>query len=370
MKRPDTDDYRQVFLDDTPLIDTRAPVEFQRGAFEYAVNLPLMTDDERHQVGTRYKEAGQDAAIALGRELVGPEAQEARTQSWLDFARAHPRGYLYCFRGGLRSRITQGWMAEAGLEYPYIKGGYKAMRRYLLAQTERLGGSLPLVLVSGRTGTGKTMLLNRIQRSLDLEGLANHRGSSFGPMAEPQPTPINFENRLAVRLLKVTRNDETSPLFVEGEGRLVGKLTVPDPLWENMQRSPTLVLETGLEERVELGLADYVVDLLARIQKRVPGEAGFEEFADRHRQSLFRIRKRLGLEQYREALAMLEEALAAHRDHAVLEGYRPFIRLLLVRYYDPMYDYQLSRRQGEVLARGDAGELADWLRRRGVGLAE
>ncbi len=366
--RSDTDNYQRLFLQDIPLIDTRAPVEFVRGAFEHAVNLPIMTDAERHQVGIRYKEAGQEAAIALGRELVGPALQAERTRLWVEFARQHPEGYLYCFRGGLRSRITQDWMARAGVHYPYIKGGYKAMRRFLLGVAARLGGGMPLILVSGRTGTGKTRLLGRIRRSLDLEGLANHRGSSFGTMAESQPTPINFENRVAVRLLKLARGDECSPVFVEGEGRLVGSLTVPDPLWTNMQRSPALVLEADMEQRVDIGISDYVVDLLDRVRLLEPGEAGFERFAERHRQSLYRIRRRLGLESYDEAQAMLEAALAAHRDHDDLEGYRPFIRLLLERYYDPMYDYQLSRRQGVVLARGDADVLTGWLQHRGVAL--
>ena len=360
--RSDTDNYQQLFLDDVPMIDTRAPVEFARGAFEHAVNLPLMSDEERHQVGIRYKEKGQEAAIALGRELVGPALQEERTRAWIDFAREHPNGYLYCFRGGLRSRITQDWMNEAGIRYPYVHGGYKAMRRFLLGVLEARGGTTPLVLISGRTGTGKTELLQRISRSLDLEGLANHRGSSFGPMAEPQPTPIDFENRLAARFLKLTRTDRTSPIFVEGEGRLVGSLTVPDALWSNMQRSPTLVLEADMDRRVEIGIQDYVVDLLNRIQRMQPGQAGFDLFAERHRQSLFNIRRRLGLERYEEAGAMLAEALDAHQRRGELAGYRPFIAFLLSSYYDPMYDYQLSKRPGNVLIRGDEETLVQWLR--------
>jgi tRNA 2-selenouridine synthase len=368
VNRQDTDDYRHIFLHDVPMIDTRAPVEFGRGAFEHAVSLPLMTDEERHLVGTRYKTAGQQEAIDLGRELVDQAAQRERTGQWVEFARAHPGGYLYCFRGGLRSRISQQWMTEAGTPYPYVRGGYKAMRRFLLGELEHRGGETPLILISGRTGTGKTWLLRRIVRSLDLEGLANHRGSSFGPMAEPQPTPIDFENRLAVRLLKLTCEDRESPVFVEGEGRLVGSLTVPDALWANMQRSPTLVLEADMDRRVEIGLADYVVDLLARIRRSQPGDAGFECFAERHRQSLYRIRRRLGLERHAEAAAMLEAALSAHRESGDLEGYRPFIRMLLERYYDPMYDYQLSLRPGKVLARGDEDQLLHWLSRQGVGL--
>ncbi len=364
--RPNTDNYRHLFLEDVPLIDTRAPVEFAKGAFDHAVNLPLMVDEERHQVGIQYKRAGQQAAIDLGRELVGPRLQAERTRRWVQFAERHPEGYLYCFRGGLRSRITQDWMGEAGVHYPYVQGGYKAMRRYLLAELEHLGRETPLILISGRTGTGKTRLLERVGCALDLEGMARHRGSSFGSMVEPQPTQIDFENRLAAGLLKLTHCHAGLPVCIEGEGRLVGRLTVPDSLWTNMQHSPVLVLEASMERRVEIGMADYVVDLLARIQREKPGEAGFEDFAERHRSSLHRIRRRLGLQAHQEALSILEAALDAHRVDNDLDGYRLFIRLLLTRYYDPMYDYQLSRWPGEVLARGEEAVLVEWLTQRGV----
>ncbi len=368
--RPDTDNYRHLFLHDIPLIDTRAPVEFAKGAFDRAVNLPLMTNEERRQVGICYKEQGQEAAIELGRELVSPQHQEERTQHWLSFAKQHPEGYLYCFRGGLRSRITQRWMASAGVTYPLIQGGYKAMRRYLLSELERLGREQSLILITGRTGTGKTRLLNRVPHSLDLEGMANHRGSSFGSMASPQPTPIHFENRVAVAMLKLEHADATAPVLVEGEGRLVGNLTVPEALWSNMQRSPVLVLEADMEWRVEIGVSDYVVELLARIQRSRPEVDAFEYFAERHRDSLYRIRKRLGLARYQEALMLLEDALVVHRSEGDLTGYRPFIRMLLERYYDPMYDYQLARRQGAVLARGDRDELLQWLQCRRIRIIE
>jgi tRNA 2-selenouridine synthase len=368
MIRPDTDNYLDLFLNDRPMIDTRAPVEFARGAFDGAVNLPLMSDEERHLVGTRYKEAGQDAAIELGRELVSEALQAQRSQQWKDFADSHPGGYLYCFRGGLRSRITQQWMAEVGVEYPYIKGGYKAMRRFLI---ERFAGDCAktnLVLISGRTGTGKTLLLNRILRSIDLENLANHRGSSFGPMQEPQPTPINFENRLSVAMLKLMHESPQETIFLEGEGRQVGSLSLPPVLWSAMSEAPTLVLETSMERRLEIGIEDYVVDLLRRIQLTRPGAQGFDCFADRHRHSLFKIRKRLGGVRFSEAGKMLESAFAAHRRTGSTEGYKPFIQLLLEHYYDPMYDYQLAQRKTEVLATGDADQLMAWLRQQHVAI--
>ena len=366
MRRNDTDNYEEIFVNDIPLIDTRAPVEFNKGAFANAVNIPLMNDAERHQVGVRYKEAGQEAAIQLGRELVDARSQRQRTEAWISFACANPTGYLYCFRGGLRSKITQGWMADAGVHYPYVKGGYKAMRRYLIDQFETDIKNAPLILISGRTGAGKTLLLNQIRRSIDLEGLANHRGSSFGATGDAQPTPVNFENSTAVALLKHLRGDRHNPIFVEGEGRQVGSLSLPKSLWEAMQKSPTVILESELESRIDIGVQDYVLDLLEKIKANNSDRISFDLFADRHRTSLHKIRKRLGEQQYRKALALLEEALKAHRHFQDTDGYRPFIRLLLEKYYDPMYDYQLSNRTSEILFRGDHHALVRWLHDQGV----
>ena len=126
--RPDTDDYRQLFLSDAPMMDMRAPAEFAHGAFPTACSLPLMSDEERAQVGICYKHEGQAAAIALGHELIAGATREQRMQQWLSFANEHPDGYLYCFRGGLRSQTVQQWLRDAGVDYPLVLGGYKVSR--------------------------------------------------------------------------------------------------------------------------------------------------------------------------------------------------------------------------------------------------
>lgn len=105
--RPDCTELHRLFVDDVPLMDMRAPVEFAKGAFPGVVNLPLMTDDERHKVGTCFKQQGQAAAIALGHQLVNGAVKQQRLEAWAAFAKAHPDGYLYCFRGGLRSQIVK-----------------------------------------------------------------------------------------------------------------------------------------------------------------------------------------------------------------------------------------------------------------------
>ncbi len=359
MTRLVTDDYKTLFLQDIPLIDTRAPVEYHRGAFPCATNLPLMIDEERRQVGIRYKQAGQQAAIELGGKLITAEIREQRIRKWSEFAREHPDGVLYCFRGGLRSRITQDWMMEAGVHYPYVKGGYKAMRRYLIESFDNNIAMTPLVLISGRTGTGKTILLHRLKRMIDLEGLANHRGSSFGGLLEAQPAPIDFENALSIELLKLCHKN-TAPVFIEGEGRLIGRISLPSVLWNKMLDSPLVLLESTLKQRCEIAIRDYVASLLRNLERLYPRDRALQLLSEKHRDSLFRIRKRLGGDRYGKARDLLESAVKQHRDNGDLAAYIPFVRLLLKEYYDPMYDYQLSKRSAKVLFRGTAVEIEQW----------
>ncbi len=132
-------DYRAILLAGTPLIDVRAPVEFQQGAMPGAINLPLMNDDERAAVGTCYKRQGPEAALALGHQLVCGETRQQRMKAWLNACRQNPAGYLCCARGGQRSHIVQQWLHESGTDYPLIQGGYKALRQAAIQLTEELG---------------------------------------------------------------------------------------------------------------------------------------------------------------------------------------------------------------------------------------
>lgn len=356
--RTNTDDFRRLFLEEIPLLDVRAPVEFAQGAFPSAHNIPLMDDEERRQVGIRYKEVGQDSAIALGHELVRDHIKAERVARWRAFTEEHPQGYLYCFRGGLRSRIAQSWIAEAGIDYPLVIGGYKALRRFLIETLEAEVRRQPLVLVSGRTGSGKTRLLKVLPKFVDLEGLAHHRGSSFGQTLLPQPSQIDFENALAIALLKASLRQ--GPLYLEDESRLVGRCALPLSLRERMAGAPMLVLEATLEERIQVILEDYVIDMTAAFLQRDGHASGFAHFRQYLRDSLGRLRRRLGGARHQHLDALMVEALDAQEVRGDLEGHRLWIAELLADYYDPMYDYQLSKREGEVLQRGSFDHLQHW----------
>lgn len=363
--RGDTDNFRELFLNDVPMVDARAPVEFAKGAFPLTVSLPLMNDVERQKVGTCYKQHGQQAAIELGHRLVSGQIKAERIEAWVEFARQHPQGYIYCFRGGLRSQLVQQWLkSEAGIDYPRVTGGYKAMRHFLLETIEQSAAQDDFVLVGGMTGTGKTEVLARLDESVDLEGIANHRGSSFGKRATPQPVQIDFENMLAIRLLKMQAAGARQ-FILEDEARLVGRCSIPLPLFQGMQGYPLVWLEDSLEGRIDRILKDYVIDLCAEFIVE-HGEEGFSAFAERLQQSLVNISKRLGGECYNRLAAIMDRALAEQVSTGAVDLHREWIAALLTQYYDPMYAYQRESKAARIEFAGEQQAVVEYLRERGL----
>jgi tRNA 2-selenouridine synthase len=359
----DCSDYRDIFLNDRPMMDARAPIEFSKGSFPGVINLPLMNDQERQRVGTCYKQLGQQAAIELGHQLVSGEIKTQRIQAWADFARAHPDGFLYCFRGGLRSQIVQQWLkTEAGIDYPRVAGGYKAMRTFLLETVDQTVDQCDFVLLGGMTGTGKTEVLTQLSNGLDLEGHANHRGSSFGKRATGQPSNIDFENRLAVDLLK-KRARGIEQFVLEDESRAIGSCALPLPLYQGMQQFPMVWLEDSLQGRVERILRDYVVDLCAEFIA-VHGDEGFVLFSERLLASLDNVQKRLGGERHRRMLVLMEDALAEQGRSGAVDLHRGWIEGLLTEYYDPMYVFQREKKGARIEFAGERGAVIEYLRDR------
>ena len=346
-------DYEQLLADDVPLLDLRAPIEFSEGAFPGATNLPLMTDDERAQVGTCYKQHGQAAAIALGHSLVIGEVREQRLQAWLKWLSLHPNGVIYCFRGGLRSQTVQQWLAEAGRPVTRVEGGYKALRQRLITELDQ-GFEQPGFVLSGFTGSGKTDWLTRSSLSLDLEGYAHHRGSSFGHWGEPQPTPIDFENRLAIARLKQRRAGIESWL-VEDESAMIGRCPLPKRLFERMQQVPVLLLEVPFEQRVRQIQQDYVETMLARF------DGDISRLSEYLQDSLKRLYKRLGDRDWRLLSQQMTDAINQQLLGHGCDGHQAWISDLLGRYYDPIYLRHQHSKEHRIVMRGNEDELQHWL---------
>jgi tRNA 2-selenouridine synthase len=358
--RNDSADFLKIFLHDVPLLDVRAPVEFSAGAFPAATNIPLLDDRQRELVGTRYKDAGQDAAIALGLELATPALRSQRLQDWAAFCNAHPEGYLYCFRGGLRSHTTQAWLRESGLHYPLVRGGYKALRGYLLAALQHNLAHTPLLVLGGATGVGKTTVLQQVPRHIDLEKRAHHRGSAFGHMLEPQPAQINWENTVSIDLLKLVQGDAARlPVLLEDESRLIGQIWMPSFMQECLRIAPRVVLEAPLDARISAISRDYIEEPWQQYLQ-LHGDAALQLFGDNVLHNLQRIRKRLGDVRHAKVEQLFRTGLEA-LPHGELDAFHAGIRILLQEYYDPLYDYQLQQRQEGVVFRGDRAAVLEWL---------
>jgi tRNA 2-selenouridine synthase len=207
----------------------------------------------------------------------------------------------------------------------------------------------------------KTRVIAALDRAIDLEQLARHRGSSFGHLPEAQPSQIDFENALSIGFLQLLQRGD-GPVVLEDEGRLIGRLALPENLRQRMQGAPMLAVEESLAERVQVILEDYVVDL----GERYSASEGLLEGPALHRtrllEGLDRIRKRLGGERHQAIRTQMEKAFAQQRASGEVDEHRAWISALLETYYDPMYSYQLAQRGGDILFQGCRDEVIRFAR--------
>ncbi|KYG67804.1 tRNA 2-selenouridine synthase [Bdellovibrio bacteriovorus] len=367
--------YKNLFLSGAPLIDVRAPVEFAQGHLPHAVNIPILNDEERALIGTTYKREGQEAAVALGYQIVSGDVKADRVQRWKDFVQTHPGSVVYCFRGGKRSQITQAWLAEAGISVPIIAGGYKKARQFFSDELDKFCNQRELLVVSGPTGSGKTDLLKEVSGfypTMDLELLARHRGSAFGSLPIHQPTQIDFEIALALDCLKI---EDKTPLsirpLVEDESRLIGRICQPKPFFERLRSSEVLWLDEAFETRVENIFTDYVLNTdigegsspqfrCAEEEEILRGQA-LKLFA-KYREAVLSIRRKLGGLRSQEILADLQTAESQFLAHGDIQSNKIWIEKLLSYYYDPLYLSSLERRQVRVLFKGPRHEVVAFLK--------
>lgn len=340
MKQQLVDQYRQVLLGEFPVLDVRSPSEFATGAVPNAINIPILNDEEREKVGSTYKQRGASAAYEQGMKLVSAGIRTERVNAWLAFAEKNRDAVICCWRGGQRSEIAQTWLAEKGVCIPRVAGGSKALRQFCLDQLERLNRRA-FVVLGGKTGVGKTLILSRYDCAIDLENLANHRGSAFGNTGSEQPPPISFEASLVSKLLKTERHPIT---LLEDEGRTIGRLGIPSGLYAQMQAAPMVAVTTSLAERVAFTYQSYV--------SSQNGQALLV--------SLEKIQRRLGGKRYKEVRELMSHAVETSDREQHLE----WIEKLLVYYYDPQYEYQLARKRHRIMFEGEPFQVQEYLRDR------
>ena len=268
---------------DVPILDARAPIEFAQGHIPGAVSFPLFSDEERARIGTTYKQVSQEKAVLAGLDFFGPKMSQLVKQAKKLAPNKEVR--LHCWRGGMRSGAVQ-WLLElAGFRVHLLDKGYKDYRRWALAQFAQ---PQPLLILGGLTGSGKTDVLHvlaaRGEAVVDLEGLANHKGSSFGSIGlPPQPTSEQFENNLALQLSQLPAG---AVPWLEDESLSIGKVVVPKPLFEQMRLAPLIVLEVPRPVRTRKLAAEYgkedpwqLREAIERIGKRLGGLATQEALA-------------------------------------------------------------------------------------------
>ena len=301
-------------VQDHLMIDVRSPLEFAQGHIPGAVNIALFSDAERAVVGTLYKQAGKQQAIVQGLAVVGPKlavfVQEV--QALTDKKSV----FVYCWRGGMRSGSFAWLLNLSGYDVFVLQSGYKAYRNFAI---EEFSKPLQLIVLSGKTGTGKTILLHDYAKQgkqiIDLEGLACHKGSVFGGIGQQSPTQEQFENNLADVIASF---DTTQQIWIEDESRHIGKIMIPVGLWEQKCCAPMQLIEKSKEERITLLMKEY------------------QDCSNQDLQlAVINLQKHLGLQRCLEAQQLLEQ-----------DNRMEFCAMLL-DHYDRAYEFSFAKRDNK-----------------------
>lgn len=300
-----------------PVADVRSPSEYTAGHIPRAVNIPLFDDNERAAVGLTYKNAGRIKAVLKGLELTGP-SMHLKLSAALKIMK-NDKLLVHCWRGGMRSE-AMAWLFSLGdIHTEILEGGYKSYRNHLLAA---LSQKRKMIILGGMTGSSKTHIINYIKKQgrqvIDLEGLANHKGSAFGALGQAQqPTSEHFANLLFEEWRHL---DANGPLWLEDESRNIGNVFMPDPFFRNMLDSPAVMLMMDIETRLPRLIGEY--------SAYPPGIL---------KESIIKIRKRLGGDNTTDALRAVDSG-----------DFSKAIEITL-SYYDKAYLFSINRRQQDKI---------------------
>ena len=272
-----------------PVLDVRSPGEFTKAHIPGAINLPLFSEEERKLIGTQYKVQGREIAIKTGLDFFGVrmkkivEAVEEILAQHNSRKRVNKTNtvLVHCWRGGMRSSAIAWLLDLYGFKVYALVGGYKAFRNWSLQQFDK---PYNFKILGGFTGAGKTLILKELTKAkesvIDIEGLAKHKGSAFGGLGGPkQPSQEMFENCLAFELnIQAGNGPESKPIWLEDESRRIGKVNLPDGVWNTMRKAPVFFLEVPFEERLTYITEEYskykkdeFVNAIIRIHKRLGG---------------------------------------------------------------------------------------------------
>jgi len=308
-----------------PVVDVRSPDEYRCGHIPGAINIPLFSDEERAAVGTAYVQTGHNEAVLQGLEFAG---KKMRAMCEAALALKSEKLLIHCWRGGMRSK-SMAWLFETvNLQCLLLEGGYKVFRHTVLGE---MTTPRELRILSGYTGSGKTEILAELKKLrkqvIDLEGLANNKGSAFGALGQPpQPSVEHFENLLFTELQKT---DKTQPLWLEDESVNIGKAQIPAAFFDQMKQAKTLQIIVPQPVRVQRLLKEY-------------GNFDSALLAE----SIKKIEKRIGYDRCKQALELCAAGELAQ------------VAKMLLDYYDKAYEFQISMRAPETVIRIEISDEA------------
>ncbi|MBL0388480.1 tRNA 2-selenouridine(34) synthase MnmH [Tumebacillus sp. ITR2] len=316
------------------LIDVRSPGEFAEGTIPGAVNVPLFTNDERAMIGTVYKQESPAAARRLAMLTVSPKIPQLVEQ--MEELMKQGELVIFCWRGGMRSFAACTFMSLLKYDVKRLRGGYRAYRQLVLEGLAVYDGlPSPPIVLHGMTGVGKTRLLlmlkERGHQVLDLEGMANHRGSVFGAIGLGKPHSQKIFDSMLWESIRELNPEK--PIFMEAESRRIGHSVMPEWLEQDKIHGQHVLIEASLGSRVERLMDDYLAQGDQEVLKKGLNDA------------LTSIQKRMPRDLLLELRAMLEQ-----------QEYARFTGQLLEGYYDPKYEHKLKTYQSEMLT-VDADDL-------------
>lgn len=297
---------------DSVYVDVRAPEEFNEDHVPGSVNIPLFNDIERKEVGTLYRAAGREEAIRRGTSIVGGKLEDL-VGSVLGFKEKNI--ILLCARGGMRSGSLASLLDSIGMPVFKLKDGYKGYRRYVREQLMALSLPWPLFVLQGLTGAGKTEIIRRLPFAIDLEEMAAHRSSVFGGIGIAPRSQKCFESLLLERIGALAG---TAFCVIEGESRKIGNLHIPVQMFRTMCESPAIYIDTPLERRVDIIYREYISHC---DNENIPA-------------ILHGLTQKLGQKN-------TDTLLGLYADGDI----REFIRVMLEKYYDPLYHHSLGKKE-------------------------
>lgn len=315
-------------LENSIYIDVRTESEYQEATIPGAINIELLNGQERKIIGTIYKKQSPKKAKLKGVELVSPKIPKL-IKKVNKLAQAYDNIIMFCARGGLRSKSLAEFSDLAGIEVYRLEGGYKQYRHYIINKLENYKFKAKIAVLHGNTGVGKTYILKEMEKMganiIDLEGIANHRGSAFGSIGLNQPYNQKYFESLLWQELK-NKDQKNQVIFVEAESRRVGHSVIPDFFYQKMKAEDDLLITAKMPKRVDNIYLEYIKDI----------EADKQKFRDRVLESLTAIKKYLikkaGKKTYFKLLDLAESS-----------NFKKLTKILLAEYYDPMYEHSQAK---------------------------